>query len=64
MNAGINILKITAVVALCALATGCGRKGALEAPPGATAPPPARTVSPQSPDSKPTVNVPPQDNAP
>ena len=61
---GMSTVKIMAVVALCALAAACGRKGPLEAPPNATAPPPPKTVSPQSPDSKPTVDVPPQDNTP
>lgn len=56
--------KIAAVVLLCALAAACGRKGPLEAPPDATAPPPVEKVSPQSPDSKPAPEVPPQPNTP
>ncbi len=66
MNAGtgMSIARIFAIAAVCMLAVACGRKGALEAPPNSTAPPPPKTISPQSPDSKPTVNVPPQDNTP
>jgi predicted small lipoprotein YifL len=61
---GMTMVRMFAVAVVCVLAAGCGRKGALEAPPDATAPPPTKTISPQSPDSKPTVNVPPQDNTP
>ena len=59
-----SITKTIAIIVLCSLAAACGRKGGLEAPPGATAPPPPKKVSPQSPDSKPTMDVPPQTNAP
>jgi len=59
-----NLTRITAVLLLCGLAAACGRKGPLEAPPDATAPPPVKKVSPQSPDSKPTTDVPPQPNTP
>ncbi len=59
-----NTAKTIAVILLCSLAAACGRKGGLEAPEGATAPPPAKKVSPQSPDSKPTMDVPPQTNTP
>lgn len=59
-----NTFRIAAVILLCALAAACGRKGPLEAPPDATAPPPVKEVSPQSPGSKPTMNVPPQTNTP
>jgi predicted small lipoprotein YifL len=58
--------RLAAVLLLCALAAGCGRKGPLE-PPAAAAPPPrtearppTSEVSPQSPDARPT-EVPPAD---
>jgi predicted small lipoprotein YifL len=57
-------IRIAVIIGLCALAAACGRKGPLEAPPDATAPPPVKEVSPQSPGSKPTMNVPPQTNTP
>lgn len=66
MNArtALHSLKIAAIVLACAATAACGRKGPLEAPPDATAPPPTRQVSPQSPDSKPTMDVPPQPRTP
>ena len=35
-------IRIAVIIGLCALAAACGRKGPLEAPPDATAPPPVK----------------------
>jgi predicted small lipoprotein YifL len=65
-----KFLRITAMVLMAAAAVACGRKGPLEAPQASAPKPPARPeaqpgdtqVTPQSPATKPTVDIPPQNN--
>ncbi len=64
MKLSATTLRVAAVILLCGVAAACGRKGPLEAPPEATAPPPSPSVSPQSPDGKASTDVPSQNNTP